>query len=53
MDNKTYNALRRLLDYVRADERKSWEEEGKPPVGHIYNDIIALDDWIISNTNNH
>ncbi len=45
MNNRTYSALRRLLDYVMEDERKSWEEAGEPPIGHIYLDILALDDW--------
>jgi len=36
MNRTHYNALRRLLDYVREDERKSWEEAGEPTIGHIY-----------------
>lgn len=45
MDRKTYHALKRLLNYVMDDERKHWEEDDEPPVGHIYLDILALDDW--------
>ena len=37
--------LERLLDYVEADERKNWEETGKPKT-HIYNDISKLRKWL-------
>jgi hypothetical protein len=34
--------LEALLEYNEGDERKHWEEEGKPAGGHIYLRIRRL-----------
>ena len=45
MNRVTYFALRCLLDALRDEERKHWEEAGEPPIGHLYNIIVQLDGW--------
>lgn len=44
MDSETYLSLQSLLDYVREDECRDWEESGRP-FNHIYLDIVRLDGW--------
>jgi hypothetical protein len=48
MDHETIESLRRVIDYLWKDEYKSWQEDGKPS-SHIFNDLIALDDWLKDN----
>jgi hypothetical protein len=36
--------LRRILDYIREDERGSYEDE--PRSGHIYKSIEIVDEWL-------
>ena len=43
MNQKEYNALQRIVDYLYADEQKHWEESGKPKK-HIFLDVMTLND---------
>ena len=36
-----HKAIKKLVDYLEDDERKHWEEGGKPK-DHIYNSVKAL-----------
>jgi hypothetical protein len=44
MDNETYNSLCAVLDYLMPEEKRHWEEMGKPD-DHIYLDVRRVDDW--------
>ena len=46
MDIETIESLREILDYLRPDERKHWEEAGKPASGHIHHDITRVTAWL-------
>jgi len=45
MTKGQYEALDMLLAYVEADERKHWEQMGKPDDGHNYVFIQRLLDY--------
>ena len=47
MNQKTYEKLDELLHYLWFDEKKSWEEAGKPDKGHIFCVMMDLDDELI------
>lgn len=49
MDRKVYASLRRVVNYLHADERKHWEESGNPKE-HIYYDIHRLAEWLDDNS---
>jgi hypothetical protein len=44
MDEKTYESVRAVVEYLLHDEKRDWEESGKPK-GHIYTHIKRLADW--------
>lgn len=44
MNTKTLQALSNVLDYLSRDERKHYEEAGCP-TGHIYEDIVKLQEF--------
>lgn len=46
MTKGQFASLKMVRDYFLPDERKHWEEAGKPETGHIYNDLERLDDYI-------
>ena len=39
------DSIRNLIDYLKEDEQKNWEELDKPS-NHIYNDIIKVEKWL-------
>lgn len=47
MDYEILQALKRLIKYIEADEKKHWEENGKPKKNHIYLTIKQLKDYIL------
>jgi hypothetical protein len=47
MNPKIYKALLAVLDYLEDDEKKNWQETGRP-ANHIYQSIKILRDWIAS-----
>jgi hypothetical protein len=48
MDFKTIESLREILDYLHKDEKRHWEESGKPKDGHIYHDVLRVTEWLDS-----
>jgi hypothetical protein len=46
MDNKTQMRLRRIINYLYADEERHWQEAGEPNTNHIFHDIIRLAEWL-------
>jgi hypothetical protein len=48
MECETIESLRRILDYLHDDEKRHWEEDGKPKDDHIYLDIIEVTKWLDS-----
>ena len=44
MDKETYNSLAVVLEYLLADERKHWQELGRPK-DHIYIHVRRLMAW--------
>lgn len=48
MDAPTIESLREILDYLYADEKRSWQEAGEPEGGHIFNDIKRVVAWLDS-----
>ena len=40
-------AIEKMADYLREDEEESWEEEGKPDSGHIYNEVQIVDGLLL------
>jgi hypothetical protein len=44
MDEKTYECLIKVIDYVYEDEQRHWEEEGQPD-NHIFTSVRQLRDW--------
>ncbi len=42
MDKQTYFALRRIVEYLKEDERRHFEESNKP-IDHIYRDVVSLE----------
>jgi hypothetical protein len=44
MDNKTYDSLCALLDYLFPVEKRHWEEMGRPD-DHIYLHLQRLAGW--------
>ena len=45
MKDWTCESLRNILDYLHDDEKRNWEESGKPD-DHIYTDILAVTAWL-------
>lgn len=45
MDDETYESLERVISYYYAEERRNWEECGKPRKGHIFLDLRNLRGW--------
>ncbi len=41
MDKKTYDAIKRVVEYLYDDEENHWEESGKPK-NHIFRDVCRL-----------
>jgi hypothetical protein len=46
MDTLTEISLREILDYVFKDEENDWIATGRPKVGHIFNHIIRVTEWL-------
>jgi hypothetical protein len=46
MDTVTKISLREILNYVFKDEEEDWIASGRPNVGHIFNDIIRVTQWL-------
>lgn len=44
MGKETQKALGRLIEYLHDDERKHWEEAGKP-AKHIFLDLVEVMAW--------
>jgi hypothetical protein len=38
-------SIRQVIDYMHDDERKNWEENGKPPV-HIFMDLLDVEQYM-------
>ena len=49
MDELTYRSLSAILEYLCEDERKHWEELGKPD-DHIYTHIQRVQTWADDNS---
>ena len=47
MECDTIEALRTILEYLHDDEKKNWQETGKPD-DHIYIDILNVTAWLDS-----
>lgn len=45
MDKKTRDAIKALVDYLKVDEAKHWNEMNRPK-NHIYNQIRIVDKWL-------
>lgn len=45
MDFETIDALRSIIDYLKDDEKKNWEEMDRPDE-HIYMDIIKVEKYL-------
>ena len=45
MYKKTYESLKKVIDYLERNERKHFEESERPD-DHIMNDVIDVNDWI-------
>jgi hypothetical protein len=41
MYQKTYDALKSVVDYLYHDEEKHWKEAGRPK-NHIFRDVFQL-----------
>jgi hypothetical protein len=44
MDKKTYRSVLAILAYLMPEEKRHWEEAGRPK-DHIYLHVKRLDDW--------
>ena len=44
MNEATYRSVLAILAYLMPEEKRHWEESGKPR-GHIYDDIARLEKW--------
>jgi len=47
MKSDVIESLRSILDYLHDDEKRDWEEIGKPD-DHIYLDVIKVTEWLDS-----
>ena len=45
MDEEVRACLRDIIEYLIHDERKSWEEDGRP-TSHIYLSVKRVEDWL-------
>jgi len=48
MNSETIESLRQILDYLHDDEKRNWEEAGRPKDSHIFNDIVRVTEWLDS-----
>ena len=46
MTKGQFASLKMIYAYNIVDERKHWENTGKPETGHIYNDLERINDYI-------
>ena len=46
MDTETFNSLNAIINYLRHDEEKHWQEDGRPAKGHIFCDITRVASWL-------
>ena len=44
MDEETYNALLKVIDYLYDNEQRHWEESGRP-ANHIFKSLEQLAGW--------
>lgn len=44
MNEKTYRSLLIVLDYLMPEERRHWQELGRPKE-HVYRHLRQLRDW--------
>jgi hypothetical protein len=47
MSKATFMALISVIDYLADDEYRRWRENGSPAKGHVYCDLLKLNDWAL------
>jgi len=45
MNAQTYRSVLAILAYLMPEERRHWEEDGKPK-NHIYHHVRRLMEWV-------
>ena len=46
MDTETFNSMNAIISYLRDDEERHWQEDGRPAKGHIFHDIKRVASWL-------